>query len=112
MICPSSPASLMILPSCWPGASSRPAPAAAVLDRPFHPYTHGLIGSVPSRNKRGEKLRQIPGMTPSLLGLPGGCAFRTRCFRADEICAQDPPEGELALGHTARCFHPLHLEPA
>jgi peptide/nickel transport system ATP-binding protein len=39
---------------------------AAVLDRPLHPYTHGLIGSVPSRNKRGSKLRQIPGMTPSV----------------------------------------------
>ena len=57
--------------------------AEAVLDRPLHPYTHGLIGSVPSRNQRGEKLRQIPGMTPGLLDLPQGCAFRTRCPRAD-----------------------------
>ena len=53
-----------------------------VLDKPLHPYTHGLIGSVPSRNKRGEALRQIPGMTPSLLNLPQGCAFRARCPRA------------------------------
>jgi len=53
-----------------------------VLDLPLHPYTHGLIGSVPSRNKRGEPLRQIPGMTPSLLGLQPGCAFRARCPRA------------------------------
>src|SRR6185312_14694000 len=57
--------------------------ADTVLDHPVHPYTHGLIGSVPSRNKRGEKLRQIPGMTPSLLSLPAGCAFRNRCPRAD-----------------------------
>src|ERR1700735_1241704 len=61
--------------------------ADAVLDRPLHPYTHGLIGSVPSRNRRGAKLRQIPGMTPGLLSLPEGCAFRTRCSRADAACA-------------------------
>ena len=55
---------------------------ATVLDRPMHPYTHGLIGSVPSRNRRGSRLRQIPGMTPSLLNLPVGCAFRTADHRA------------------------------
>jgi peptide/nickel transport system ATP-binding protein len=79
---------------------------ATVLDRPLHPYTHGLIGSVPSRNRRGEKLRQIPGMTPSLLNLPVGCAFRTRCPRADAICAQDPPTTTPVPGHALRCFHP------
>ena len=50
-----------------------------IIDRPLHPYTIGLIGSVPSHNKRGQRLYQIPGMTPSLLNLPVGCAFRTRC---------------------------------
>jgi peptide/nickel transport system ATP-binding protein len=79
---------------------------ATVLDRPMHPYTHGLIGSVPSRNKRGVKLRQIPGMTPSLLNLPVGCAFRTRCPHADAQCAADPPTTEAAPGHHLRCFHP------
>ena len=81
--------------------------AAAVLDRPLHPYTHGLIGSVPSRNKRGERLRQIPGMTPSLLNLPAGCAFRTRCAHADEACEQDPRESEPVPGQMVRCFHPV-----
>ena len=80
---------------------------ANVLDRPLHPYTHGLIGSVPSRNKRGTKLRQIPGMTPSLLDLPEGCAFRTRCPRADIACERDPPITEPAAGHALRCFHPM-----
>ena len=83
--------------------------AADVLDRPLHPYTAGLIGSVPSRNRRGQPLRQIPGMTPSLLSLPAGCAFRARCSRADAACEQQPPQ--TGSGHTARCFHPL-LEPA
>jgi peptide/nickel transport system ATP-binding protein len=77
-----------------------------VLDRPMHPYTHGLIGSVPSRNARGSKLRQIPGMTPSLLNLPPGCAFRTRCARADAACAADPPETHPVAGRGLRCFHP------
>jgi peptide/nickel transport system ATP-binding protein len=77
-----------------------------VLDKPFHPYTHGLIGSVPSRNKRGSKLAQIPGMTPSLVNLPVGCAFRTRCPRADAACAADPPTSEPTPGRALRCFHP------
>ncbi len=77
-----------------------------VLDRPMHPYTSGLIGSVPSRNKRGTRLRQIPGMTPSLIDLPEGCAFRTRCPRADAACARDPDSTAPAPGRALRCFHP------
>jgi len=84
-------------------------PVGDVLDAPLHPYTAGLIGSVPSRNRRGEPLRQIPGMTPSLLKLPPGCAFRTRCPRADEACLQAPELVELRPGRQARCFHP-HLD--
>jgi peptide/nickel transport system ATP-binding protein len=82
-------------------------PVSDVLDRPLHPYTHGLIGSVPGRNRRGERLRQIPGMTPSLLALPEGCAFRTRCFRADATCLRDPPLEDVAPARPVRCFHPL-----
>ena len=78
-----------------------------VLDAPLHPYTHGLIDSVPSRNRRGEPLRQIPGMTPSLLDLAPGCAFRERCARADGACAQDPALSIPAAGRQVRCFHPL-----
>ena len=81
--------------------------AADVLDHPLHPYTAGLIGSVPSRNHRGERLRQVPGMTPSLLSLPAGCAFRNRCGRSDASCGQAPAEFEHAAGRIARCFHPM-----
>ncbi|MBV8169629.1 MAG: ABC transporter ATP-binding protein [Alphaproteobacteria bacterium] len=84
-------------------------PVDAVLDRALHPYTHGLIGSVPSRNRRGVPLQQIPGMTPSPLALPEGCAFRTRCTRADDACRVPPELAELRAGQRARCFHP-HLE--
>ena len=79
---------------------------AAVLDRPLHPYTHGLIGSVPSRNARGTRLQQIPGMTPSLLDLPPGCAFRTRCARATIDCEADPPISNPVPDRALRCFHP------
>ncbi|WP_203073407.1 ABC transporter ATP-binding protein [Falsiroseomonas ponticola] len=83
-----------------------------VLDKPLHPYTHGLIGSVPSRNKRGEPLRQIPGMTPSLLNLPEGCAFRARCPRAQADCAQRPELTEWLPARFARCHHPHREEAA
>jgi len=78
-----------------------------VLDAPLHPYTHGLIDSVPSRCRKGELLRQIPGMTPSLLELAPGCAFRERCTRADGACAQDPELSSPVAGRQVRCFHPL-----
>ncbi|MEX2630210.1 MAG: ABC transporter ATP-binding protein [Tistlia sp.] len=80
----------------------------AVLDSPLHPYTAGLIGSVPSRNRRGGRLVQIPGMTPSLFALPSGCAFRARCPNAQEDCAQEaPPETVPEPGRTLRCYHPV-----
>ncbi len=78
-----------------------------VLDRPLHPYSSGLIGSVPSRNKRGNALYQIPGMTPSLLNLPEGCAFRERCPRADNACMVTPEITRPVPGRWIRCFHPL-----
>jgi peptide/nickel transport system ATP-binding protein len=82
---------------------------ADVIGQPLHPYTHGLIGSVPSQNTRGRRLTQIPGMTPSLLRLPPGCSFKARCPRADAKCEEMPELMELKPGHWARCWHP-HLE--
>ena len=81
-----------------------------VIDRPKHPYTHGLIGSVPSHNKRGQPLFQIPGMTPSLLHLPTGCAFRDRCERRLEKCRQSPAVETLPNGRTLACFNPYGSE--
>jgi peptide/nickel transport system ATP-binding protein len=81
--------------------------AADVIGRPLHPYTGGLIGSVPSHNARGQRLFQIPGMTPSLLQLPKGCAFRARCDKAGPACLDEPPITEPAAGRQLRCFYPL-----
>jgi len=83
-----------------------------VLDRPMHPYTVGLIGSVPSRNTKGQPLVQIPGVMGSPLNLPKGCAFRMRCSRADASCHEEPPETMPAPGRRLRCFHPLNAQAA
>jgi peptide/nickel transport system ATP-binding protein len=86
-------------------------PVDAILERPMHPYTLGLIGSVPSRNRRGAPLRQIPGMTPPPFAMPEGCSFRPRCARADERCRRAPPLAGAGEGRAVRCFHP-HAEAA
>jgi peptide/nickel transport system ATP-binding protein len=78
-----------------------------VLDAPLHPYTHGLIGSVPSRNRRGSPLAQIPGMIPALVDLPPGCAFRNRCPRAGAVCVEEPALERKSASRLVRCFHPL-----
>jgi peptide/nickel transport system ATP-binding protein len=81
-------------------------PVDAVLDAPLHPYTRGLIGSVPSRNPRGVPLKQIPGMAPSPAERPAGCSFAPRCERADAACAAEPPMADHRRGRGARCWHP------
>jgi peptide/nickel transport system ATP-binding protein len=82
-----------------------------VLDEPLHPYTCGLIASVPGLSRRGEPLAQIPGMTPSLLNLPEGCAFRPRCPRASSACLEAPQITSPLSGRQVRCYHP-HLGDA
>lgn len=87
----------------YAGKIAEAGPVDRVLDDPRHPYTQGLIGSVPSRNKRGQPLTQIPGMTPSLLNLPEGCPFRQRCGAADDICRSEPVNTVFDDGRLARC---------
>ena len=77
-----------------------------VLDHPAHPYTRGLLGSVPGHNTRGKRLYQIPGMTPSLLKLPKGCAFKDRCPHADQACEDAPEITRPVEGRALRCVHP------
>ena len=80
--------------------------APAVMRSPRHPYTRGLIESVPSRNPPGRPLPQLAGMTPSLLALGASCAFRERCTRAVEACAQ-APLAEWSGERSLRCRNPL-----
>jgi len=78
-----------------------------VLAHPMHPYTRGLLDSVPGRNAPGRPLAQIPGMTPSLLGLPEGCAFRERCPRAIDACHTAPAIHVPSPGRALRCVNPV-----
>ena len=80
-----------------------------VLDHPVHPYTRGLLGSVPGHNTRGQRLYQIPGMTPSLVNLPEGCAFSSRCPSVSSACAEQPKIEEPIPNRQVRCFHP-HMQ--
>jgi peptide/nickel transport system ATP-binding protein len=81
-------------------------PTAAVLRDPRHPYTHGLIGSLPATARAGVPLRQIAGTPPSLLALPAGCPFAPRCDREAPQCAQVPELERHGL-RGWRCFRPV-----
>jgi peptide/nickel transport system ATP-binding protein len=78
-----------------------------VVRRPLHPYTNGLIASVPSRNVRGRPLKQIPGLAPALSRRPSGCAFASRCPGARDECRRvAPPPIPTEDGRIVRChFH-------
>jgi peptide/nickel transport system ATP-binding protein len=80
--------------------------ATEVLDAPRHPYTRGLLDSVPAATAPGQRLKQISGSTPSLLRLGAGCAFRERCSRAGPECGTMPEERPID-GRSLRCHYPL-----
>ncbi|MDF3413217.1 ABC transporter ATP-binding protein [Sulfitobacter sp. M57] len=84
-------------------------PTAEIFACPSHPYTRGLLRCIPQPGKteRGTRLGTIPGIVPSLVGDVSGCAFRTRCAHARDICRSDIPE-QTAPGetHSFRCIAP------
>ena len=84
-------------------------PTARVLRDPRHPYTAGLIGSLPASAAPGKPLNQVPGTTPSLLSLPPGCPFAPRCARAADICRNEP-ELERHEDRSWRCFRPVGVQ--
>jgi peptide/nickel transport system ATP-binding protein len=77
-----------------------------VLDHPRHPYTRGLIASVPEAGQRGRRLPQITGRAPQLNNMPKGCAFQPRCSFASAVCDDKPSFTLLSPGRAVRCFHP------
>jgi peptide/nickel transport system ATP-binding protein len=89
------------------------APVRTLFRQPAHPYTAGLLRSIPSFHavQAGEgrqRLKTIPGMVPSLRRLPTGCRFRERCERALEVCARvDPPLETKREGQSAACHNPV-----
>ncbi|WP_341282656.1 ABC transporter ATP-binding protein [Paenibacillus sp. FSL H8-0537] len=81
---------------------------ASVIDlfaAPKHPYTVGLLGSLPRMDEHREQLASIPGMVPNLLDMPSGCPFHPRCSYAGSECTVIKPELErVGNGHYARCL--------
>ncbi len=80
-----------------------------IFKRPFHPYTIGLLASVPRLGQRSRKgktrLREIPGSVPSMYDLPLGCLFEPRCRGSMEICLKERPKlRTLEPGHQVRCW--------
>ncbi|TLQ43957.1 ABC transporter ATP-binding protein [Streptomyces marianii] len=67
------------------------APVHELYKRPAHPYTRGLLDSIPRLDQKGQELYAIKGLPPNLLRVPAGCAFNPRCPKADDICRTDIP---------------------
>ena len=80
------------------------APVAAVFHNPKHPYTQGLIESIPALTKRKERLKPIKGVVPDPYNLPKGCPFQTRCPYVMEACKEMPPLEEAEPGHKVACW--------
>lgn len=83
------------------------APVTELFANPLHPYTKGLMASIPrpaAERTHRERLQAIPGNVPSIMNLPSGCKFCTRCSVKIEICdTVEPPLIEVAPGHSVRC---------
>lgn len=96
------------------------APVNVIFENPAHPYTQGLLGAIARWDEDapgaagGERLKEIPGVVPSLLDLPSGCAFAARCAHANEECLKAPPPfAKVDAEHSVACVHsPAVIESA
>jgi peptide/nickel transport system ATP-binding protein len=101
----------------YAGKKVEEAEVDALFTQPLHPYTHGLLASIPrldimaGRDSASTaRLKEIPGMVPALNNLPAGCTFAPRCAFADDRChTQFPPYEQLRPGHWAACWHSERL---
>jgi peptide/nickel transport system ATP-binding protein len=101
----------------YAGRKVEEADVEPLFAEPMHPYTHGLMASVPQltimnegEQVETERLEEIPGIVPPLNDLPPGCAFAPRCRYADDVCrAEYPPYEEKRPGHWAACWHSNRL---
>lgn len=96
----------------YAGKKVEEASVEALFAEPMHPYTHGLLASVPhldimkGQESKVERLAEIPGIVPMLINLPGGCTFAPRCPHADDKCTTEyPPYVEGKPDHWVACWH-------
>ena len=97
----------------YAGRKVEEAEVGELFARPLHPYTTGLMASIPrldimrGEDKRNDaRLQEIPGIVPPLFALPPGCAFAPRCPKADDLCRRERPDyKEKRPGHWAACWH-------
>jgi oligopeptide/dipeptide ABC transporter ATP-binding protein len=103
----------------YAGRKIEEAEVVSLFREPLHPYTHGLLASVPhlavlsGKEEKKERLAEIKGIVPPLTSLPPGCAFAPRCPHADEQCRGEyPPYEEKRPGHWAACWHAERIAEA
>jgi len=81
------------------------APVGVLFSRPEHPYTVGLLGSIPRLDRKRGRLPAIEGTVPSPLTMPDGCRFAPRCpFAEDQCRSEAPPLRDVGADHWARCW--------
>ncbi|MFI9639545.1 ABC transporter ATP-binding protein [Micromonospora sp. NPDC051925] len=72
--------------------------------KPGHPYTHGLLNSIPRMDEKGQQLRTIKGLPPNLMNIPPGCPFNPRCPMAQPVCREElPPLLQIGTGRASAC---------
>ena len=96
----------------YAGRVAESGPVAAIFDRPAHPYTRGLLDSIPRlEGTRKARLRVIEGMVPGLRDLPAGCRFQNRCPHRVDRCATAPALEAVGPGHEVACHRWRELPP-
>ncbi len=80
------------------------AEVTTIFERPHHPYSQGLLASIPRMGERRTRLEVIQGTVPNPLNLPPGCLFKRRCPHAMPVCNTAPPLQEIGPGHLSRCW--------
>ena len=91
----------------YAGRVAEIGPVADVIHRPAHPYTVGLMGSIPAMDEDRERLLQIDGAMPRLTAIPAGCAFNPRCPRVGDRCRPERPELTSVGATSVSCWKPV-----
>jgi len=95
----------------YAGSVMETAEVRQLFNNSAHPYTSGLIKSIPKAHKKEKRLFEIKGVVPDPMDLPPGCKFNNRCEYTTDDCIQAEPElNEVDSGHLVRCFHPLQVK--